>query len=226
MNLLETIRDNIICGKVDQNSKYPPQKRGEPGVAELVSQALGEGVAANDILRQGLMAGMEVVGRRFKANEIFVPEVLMAAKAMKAGMAKLQALFAKDGQPTEGTIILGTVQGDIHDIGKNLVAMMFEGAGFQVVDLGVDVSPERFIEAARGKPQAVIGLSALLTTTMLNMKRTIEAVRSAGLDNMVIIGGAPVTQQFCDEIQASAYAPDPQSAVEKIRSMLVKAPQN
>lgn len=220
MEILDAIKENVICGKVDEASKFPPAKRGMPGVAEQVQQAIDSGVPAGDILRGGLMAGMEVVGRRFKANEVFVPEVLMSAKAMKAGMLKLRAFFASGAISAEGVFIIGTVKGDIHDIGKNLVAMMFEGAGFKVIDLGVDVPPEKFIEAARENPTAVIGLSALLTTTMLNMKTTIEALHNAGATNRIIIGGAPVTQSFADEVKASAYAPDPQTAVEKARALL------
>jgi len=219
MDLLESIRENVICGKVDQASKYPPQKRGEPGVAELVKQALESGTKAEDILKGALMPGMSVVGQRFKANEIFVPEVLMSAKAMKSGMEQLRPHFTQESQDDRGVFIIGTVQGDIHDIGKNLVSMMFEGAGFQVIDLGVDVSPDKFIEAAKSSPNAVVGLSALLTTTMLNMKSTLEALRQAGLKNTVIIGGAPVTEKFAQEIGADAYAPDPQSAVERVQAM-------
>jgi 5-methyltetrahydrofolate--homocysteine methyltransferase len=219
MDLLEAIRDNVIAGKVDAASKYPPAKRGEPGVAEQVEEALKNGMNADDILRKALMPGMAVVGQRFKANEIFVPEVLMSAKAMKAGMEKLRPHFSQESQASRGLFIIGTVQGDIHDIGKNLVSMMFEGAGFQVIDLGVDVKPEKFIEAASQNPKAVVGLSALLTTTMLNMKSTVQALRDAGLKNTIIIGGAPVTEKFAQEISADAYAPDPQTAVEKVQSL-------
>lgn len=219
MDLLEQIRENVVSGKVDLASKYPPAKRGQDGVAEQVKQALEQGILAEDILKKALMPGMATVGQRFKANEIFVPEVLMSAKAMKAGMEQLRPHFSKESQAAQGIFIVGTVQGDIHDIGKNLVAMMFEGAGFKVIDLGVDVSPDKFIEAARQNPKAVVGLSALLTTTMLNMKSTIEAMRAAGLKNTVIIGGAPVTEKFAQEVQASAYAPDPQSAVERVQAL-------
>lgn len=220
MELLEAIKDNVVCGKVDAASKYPPARRGQPGVAEMVQEALDAGIPTTDILRQGLMAGMEIVGLRFKANEIFVPDVLMSAKAMKAGMEKLRATFTQGNFPSEGVIIIGTVKDDIHDIGKNLVAMMFEGAGFRVIDLGVDVAAEKFVATAQQEPKAVIGLSALLTTTMMNMKKTVEAIKAAGLPNIVLIGGAPVTQSFADEISAHAYAPDPQSAVEKVRKLI------
>lgn len=226
MDLLESIRENVICGKVDQASKYPPQKRGEPGVAELVKQALEDGVTAEEILKKALMPGMATVGQRFKANEIFVPEVLMSAKAMKSGMEQLRPHFTQESQASRGILIIGTVQGDIHDIGKNLVAMMFEGAGFRVIDLGVDVAPDKFIDAARQNPEAVVGLSALLTTTMLNMKTTLDAMRQAGLGNTVIIGGAPVTEKFAQEIQANAYAPDPQSAVERVQALAAQARNN
>ncbi len=226
MELLQAIRDNVICGKVNLAAKYPPDKRGQPGVVEQVEEALKQGIEPAVILREGLMAGMEVVGRRFKANEVYVTDVMISAKAMKAGMELLRPFFSRGGAPTEGMFIIGTVQGDHHDIGKNLVCMMLERAGVQGLDLGVDVPVEKFIAAVREHPGAVVGMSALLTTTMLNMKKTLEAMREAGLKNPVIIGGAPVSQQFCEEIAADAYAPDPYSAVEQVRRLIRQAPNN
>lgn len=217
---LGKIAENVICGRADQNAGYPPDKKGQLGVKELVQEAIDEGVAVKDILTDGLISGMDVVGKRFKANEVYVPEVLIAARAMKAGMGLLKPLLAESGIEPEGTFIIGTVKGDLHDIGKNLVLMMVEGAGYNVVDLGVDVSAEKFVEAAKENAGSVVGISALLTTTMMGMKSSLEALRAAGLDNPVIIGGAPITQSFADEIGAQGYAPDAASAVDKVKELI------
>jgi methylmalonyl-CoA mutase cobalamin-binding domain/chain len=209
----------VIRGKVNKESKYPPDLKGEDGAEELVRAALDEGVSANEILQEGLIKGMEVVGKRFQENEIFVPDVLLAAKAMRASTDILRPHFTEGEQSQSGTLIIGTVQGDLHDIGKNLVGMMVEGAGFQVVDLGVDVSPEKFVETAQANPGAVVGMSTLLTTTMPAMRRTIEALKAAGLSHDTIIGGAPVTEEYANEIEASGYAPDPPSAIDQLKQL-------
>jgi 5-methyltetrahydrofolate--homocysteine methyltransferase len=209
-----------MCGRADIKAAYPPDKKGQPGVSELVKEALEEGVSSKEILNDGLIAGMEVVGRRFKANEVYVPEVLIAARAMKAGMEQIKPLLAESGVEPVGTFIIGTVKGDLHDIGKNLVLMMVEGAGFEVIDLGIDVPPEKFIEVIKEHPNAVVGMSALLTTTMTAMKTTLEALRAADVKNPVMIGGAPVTQSFADEIGAEGYAADAASAVDKAKELL------
>jgi 5-methyltetrahydrofolate--homocysteine methyltransferase len=192
-----------------------------PKTKELAQKAVDEGIAPGKVLNEGLIVGMNEVGRRFKNNEFYVPEVLIAARAMHAGMDVLKPLLSEAEAASAGTVLIGTVKGDLHDIGKNLVAMMLEGAGFNVVDLGVDVSPEKFLEAVRDHKPKVVGLSALLTTTMPAMKTTIEALKEAGVRDSVkiMIGGAPVTQRYADEIGADGYAPDAASAVDVARSL-------
>lgn len=219
---VKDIAENVICGRADKNAAYPPSKKGQPGVRELIEEALKEDVSPTEILNEGLIAGMEVVGRRFKANECYVPEVLIAARAMKGGMAVLQPLLAGTGVKPAGTLIIGTVKGDLHDIGKNLVAMMLEGAGFKIVDLGIDVSGQKFLETVKENRGAVVGMSALLTTTMVEMKNTVDLIRSAdlGFQIPIVIGGAPVTQEYADEIGASGYAPDAASAVDLVKDLL------
>jgi 5-methyltetrahydrofolate--homocysteine methyltransferase len=197
-------------------------QRGEHTVvAELTDQAVASGLSAAQILDGGLLAGMDVVGRRFGAHEIFLPEVLLAARAMKAGVDRLRPLLVADKVPSRGTVVLGTVKGDMHDIGKNLVAIMLQGAGFEVVDLGTDVAPERFVEAVEAAEAHVVGMSALLTTTMTGMRDVVEKVREAGLAGRVkvVVGGAPVTQQFADEIGADAYGYDAANAVEVVKRL-------
>ncbi|MGC8874122.1 MAG: corrinoid protein [Chloroflexia bacterium] len=190
-------------------------------VAALVQEALRSGCSAAEVL-SGLIAGMDRVGRDFKAGELFVPEVLVAARAMHAGMAVLRPLLAETGVPRIGTYVIGTVQGDLHDIGKNLVRMMLEGAGFEVIDLGTDVAPERFVAAVQEHRPQIVGMSALLTTTMVRMRDTIEALRRAGLRDSVkiMVGGAPLTAAYAQEIGADAYAPDAATAVEVARSLI------
>jgi len=205
---LESLAQAIINGKA-------------PVAKELTEQALNEGVGPGDVLNNGLVAGMNVVGAKFKNNEFYVPEVLIAARAMKSAMEILRPKLAAGGIEPKGKVAIGTVRGDLHDIGKNLVAMMLEGAGFEIADLGVDVKPEQFVEAVNDGANAVC-LSALLTTTMPAMKETIDAMSAAGVRNKtnVLIGGAPVTQNYCDEIGADGYAPDAASAVDKTKELL------
>ena len=193
----------------------------EPAVA-LTRQALDEGLGADTIINEGLIAGMAVVGEKFKKNEFYVPEVLIAARAMHAGMDIIKPLLAESGIKPRGIVAIGTVKGDLHDIGKNLVSMMLEGGGYEVVDLGVDVSPETFVAAVRDQGVQVVALSALLTTTMPSMKDTIEAMKEAGVRGQakVMIGGAPVTQNYADEIGADGYAPDAASAVDKAAELI------
>jgi 5-methyltetrahydrofolate--homocysteine methyltransferase len=190
-------------------------------VKELVQQALGEKIAPEKILNESLLAGMDVVGKRFKANEIYIPEVLIAARAMHAGMDIIKPLLSKKTASTSIIVAVGTVKGDLHDIGKNLVCMMLEGAGFEVLDLGIDVPPEKFIDAVKNKNAKVIGMSALLTTTMTSMKGTIDALKASGLKDKVkvMVGGAPVTQSYADEIGADGYASDAASAADKAREL-------
>ncbi len=204
---LQAIADAVIKG--DRNT-----------VSAETEKALSSGVPAADVLNQGLVAGMEVVGKRFKANEIYVPEVLIAARAMKAGMALLEPALAKAGVKPVGTVVLGTVKGDLHDIGKNLVGMMLTGGGLKVVDAGTDVPPEKFVEMVKSSGAQVCAMSALLTTTMPQMGAVVQALKSAGVKVKTIIGGAPVTQSYADEIGADGYAADAASAVDVTRKLL------
>lgn len=183
-------------------------------VKESVEKALAGGVDAGTILDEGLIAGMNVIGVRFKNNEIYVPEVLIAARAMHSGMAVIKPLIANSGVQEKGTVVLGTVKGDLHDIGKNLVGMMLEGAGYTVIDLGVDNAPEKFVQAVEAHKPQILGMSALLTTTMTQMKATVEQLGPYRDQMKIMVGGAPVTQKFADDIGANAYAPDAASAVD------------
>ncbi len=204
---LQALADALIKG--DRNK-----------VVELTKKALEEGTPPKDVLEQGLIAGMAVVGRRFKANEVYVPEVLIAARAMKGGMEVLQPQLAAAGVQPVGTVVLGTVKGDLHDIGKNLVGMMLTGAGMKVVDIGVDAPAEKFVQACKEHNATVCAMSALLTTTMPQMPVVVKAVKDAGLTVKTIIGGAPVTQNFADEIGADAYAPDAASAADSCKQLM------
>jgi 5-methyltetrahydrofolate--homocysteine methyltransferase len=188
-------------------------------VKTLVQQELDAGTKPATILNEGLLQGMGIIGAKFKKNEVYVPEVLIAARAMKAGMEVLKPHLVAAGVQPLATAVIGTVKGDLHDIGKNLVGMMLEGAGFRVVDGGIDVPPEKFIELARTHGASVIGVSALLTTTMTNMKLVVDAVKESGIACKVIIGGAPVTQAYSDEIGASGYAPDAASAADLAKKL-------
>ena len=191
-------------------------------VAELIQKALNEGLTPAAVLNGGLITGMDEVGRDFKAGDLFVPEVLIAARAMHAGMDVLRPLLAEGDTPSARKYVIGTVEGDLHDIGKNLVKMMLEGAGFETIDLGTDVRPKVFVDAVREHQPGIVGMSALLTTTMVNMKATIEALEEAGLRGSVkiMVGGAPVTSAFADSIGADAYAADAASAVDVARSLV------
>lgn len=185
--------------------------------AAAVQQALDEGLTAKEVLNDGLMPGMNIIGKRFKNNEIYVPEVLIAARAMNAGITVIRPLLVDEGVEAAGTVVLGTVKGDLHDIGKNLVKMMMEGKGLKVIDLGTDVAPEAFIQAVQENNAQVIALSALLTTTMTQMKDVVEHAANSGIRETVkiMIGGAPVTDNYCRSIGADGYAPDATSAAEK-----------
>ncbi len=189
---------------------------------EKVTQALAEGIPAGTILNDGLIAAMRQVGQLFEDGEAFVPEMLIAARAMDKALVVLKPHLVEQGVAPLGRVVIGTVKGDLHDIGKKLVAMMLEGSGFEIVDLGIDVPPERFVEAVSGGGVQVVALSALLTTTMPNMKTTIDALTAAGLRDQVriIIGGAPVNQAYADQIGADGFAPDASSAVRKVRELI------
>ncbi len=193
-----------------------------PVAKELTEQAIAEGISPQEILNDGLVAGMSVVGQKFKANEFYVPEVLIAARAMQGAMQALKPALAETGAQPIGRVVIGTVQGDLHDIGKNLVAMMLEGAGFEIYDLGVDVTPEKFLDEARTSGATIVGMSALLTTTMPAMEKTIKHIREQadGEGIKVMIGGAPVTEEFANKIGADGYAPDAASAVDVAKTLV------
>lgn len=209
MEILDKISEQLQNGK-------------KKDVVALCSQALEDGVSAEEILSSGLLAGMDIIGKKFKANEIFVPQVLVAARAMNAGAELLKPYLTEEGATSKGKIVLGTVKGDLHDIGKNLVKMMLEGKGFEVVDLGVDVSPENFVQAAMESGAKIIACSALLTTTMPAMAEVVKKAEEMGVRGQIkiMIGGAPVTQEFCDSIGADAYTEDAASAAEKALELL------
>ena len=191
-------------------------------VKAATEQALEDGSTPEEILSEGLVAGMDIVGRDFRAGDLFIPEVLIAAKAMHAGMNVLRPLLTQSEASGRGKVVIGTVAGDLHDIGKNLVSMMLEGGGFEVIDLGTDVKPETFIENLQSEGAGLLGMSALLTTTMPQMKNTIEALQAAGIRDQikVMVGGAPVTEDFAKDIGADAYASDAAEAVDKARALI------
>ena len=203
MSILTEISENLQRGKAKV-------------VKELVQQAIDQGIPARQILEEGLLSGMNIVGEKFKANEVFVPEVLVAARAMNMGTTLLKPLLAESGVKATGKVCIGTVKGDLHDIGKNLVKMMMEGKGLEVVDLGVDVPPERYIEAVKNEGCQIICCSALLTTTMGVMGEVVKAAQEAGLRDKVkiMVGGAPVTDNFCQQIGADKYTPDAATAAD------------
>ena len=208
-NILEQMQTDLYDGDMD-------------AVKAATRKAIDAGMSPKEILDDGLIGGMDAVGRDFKAGDLFIPEVLMCARAMHAGLEILRPLLAESGVPAQGKLVIGTVAGDLHDIGKNLVSMMFQGAGFEVIDLGTDVSPEKFVEAVRAENADLVGMSALLTTTMPSMKATIEALSQAGLRDKVkvLIGGAPVTAKYAQDIGADSFAPDAGAAVEVARALL------
>lgn len=212
--LLVKLAECVEFGKINKTSPYPPQMKDQDGADELAKQALETGVGAQEILSEGLMPGMEKVGIKFRENKIFVPQVLMSAKAMSTAMVHLKPYFASGAAKQKGTIIIGTVLGDLHDIGKNLVSMMVEGNGYKVVDIGTDANTDKFLAALDENPDAFVGLSALLTTTMANMERITREIKEAHPETMVAIGGAPVNDAFCQKIGADNYSPDPQALVE------------
>jgi len=211
VNILNTISEELQQGK-------------DKVVSQLTNEALIKKIPPKTILDDGLIAGMNVVGQKYKAHEIFLPDVLFAAKAMYAGMDILKPLFLKNEVPTRGKIVIGTVQGDLHDIGKNLVTIMLKGAGFEIIDLGNNVSPEQFVEVAKKENASIIGLSTLLTTTMPVMKKVVDIVKDNKLAEKIkiIIGGAPVSDEFANQIGADAYCYDSTSAVETVKKIIVK----
>ena len=207
--LFEKIAERLIVGKIDE-------------VKELSQQALDQGTSPRDIIDKGLLAGMDVVGKRFKAGDMFIPEVLLCARCMHGAMDILKPLLSEADAAGVGTYLIGTVEGDLHDIGKNLVSMMLQGAGFEVIDMGTNITPQQFVDAVKEHKPTILGLSALLTTTMPKMEETIKALKEAGIRDQVKImaGGAPVTQDFVDKIGADAYGANAASATEKAKELM------
>jgi methanogenic corrinoid protein MtbC1 len=220
MELIESIAHCIEFGKINLASPYPPDMRGQEGADELTRKALEKGINPDKILKEGMVVGMDRVGKKFSENKIFVPQMLMSAKAMSAAMQYIKPFFQAGTVNRKGKFIIGTVAGDLHDIGKNLVAMMVEGAGFEVIDLGVDVKSEKFVAVLKENPGSFVGLSALLTTTMVNMEKIVADIRNEVGDTKILIGGAPLNNDFCIKIGADFYSSDPQGAVQYLNSMV------
>ena len=221
MTAEEILNKIAICverGKVNKNAPFPPDLKDQDGADELTKQAIEQGIKADEILGKGLVVGMSAIGIKFRENKVFVPEVLMAAKAMTAGMNHLRPFFQSGDVKHKGTLIIGTVMGDLHDIGKNLLGMIVEGAGWEIIDLGIDVPADKFIAALEEHPGAYVGLSCLLTTTMLNMESIVKDIKEKKPDTKILVGGAPVTDDFKNKIGADWYSPDPQGAVDYLNS--------
>ncbi len=224
MELLEQLSHCIEFGKINQASPYPPDMKGQDGADELAKMSLDQGIGANDILQKGLVPGMERVGVKFRENKVFVPQVLMSAKAMSAAMVHLKPFFASGEVERKGKFVIGTVAGDLHDIGKNLVGIMLKGAGFEVIDLGRDVPPDKFVNTAKEMKADIIGLSALLTTTLPVMKKVVELVKEKCIiDNVkIIVGGAPLSDEYAAEIGAHSYCFDGINAVDCAKRIIGK----
>ena len=219
-NLLQEISKCVEFGKTDRNSPYPPDMKGQDGADELTKSAIEAGIKPGEILEKALIPAMERVGDKFSRKVIYVPQMLMSAKAMTSAMKHIKPFFQSGETRRRGKFIIGTVAGDLHDIGKNLVAMMIEGGGWEVIDLGVDVSSDKFLKAIEINPDAVVGMSALLTTTMENMKKTVAAIREKHPGQKIFVGGAPVTMDYCRQIGADYYSPDPQGALNYLKELV------
>jgi methanogenic corrinoid protein MtbC1 len=217
--ILNKIALCVEAGKINRVSPYPPAMKDQDGADELAKKALELGCTPDEILEKALIPAMANVGNKFSRKEIYVPQMLMSAKAMNGAMTHLKPFFQSGETQRKGTFIIGTVTGDLHDIGKNLVAMMVEGGGWEVIDLGVDVSSEKFLKALNEKPRAVVGLSALLTTTMENMKKIVTDIKAKSSSSKILVGGAPVTKEYCDKIGADFYSPYPQGAVNYLNTL-------
>lgn len=217
--ILEKLIKCIEFGKINKVTPYPPEMKGEDGADELTKMALESGISPFDILHSALIKGMENVGQKYSEHKVFVPQMLISAKAMSAALKHIKPFFSSGEIQRKGVLVIGTVFGDLHDIGKNLVAMMVEGAGWEVIDLGVDVKPEKYLETIDKHPNCVIAISALLTTTMINMGTVVKTVKAKYPEKIILIGGAPVSNEFCNEIGATAYLSDPQRAVEYLNSI-------
>ena len=219
-DILQKLAFCVENGKINKVSPYPPSMKDQDGADELAKRALETGIKPDEILENALIPAMANVGNKFSRKEIYVPQMLMAAKAMSSAMVHLKPFFQSGETKRKGKFIIGTVSGDLHDIGKNLVAMMIEGGGWEVIDLGVDVSAEKFLKALDLNPGAIVGLSALLTTTMENMQKTVTAIKEKHSESKILVGGAPVTKEFCVKIGADFYSPDPQGAVNYLKQLV------
>jgi len=217
---LEKLSECVEAGKVNMATPFPPNMKDLPGADEYTQEALKEGVSPVDILNQALIPAMEKIGQKFSEHKIFVPQMLISAKAMNASMQHLKPFFQTGEVKRKGIFIIGTVFGDLHDIGKNLIAMMIEGAGWEVIDLGIDVKVEAFTAALQKNPGAIVGISALLTTTMNNMLHVVKAIKNISPETKVILGGAPLSLEFAKSIGADAYAKDPQDGVKWLDSLV------
>jgi methanogenic corrinoid protein MtbC1 len=217
--LLDSLALCVERGKVNAKSPFPPALKGQDGADEITARALAEGATPQEILTQALMVGMNRVGENFRDKKIFVPDLLMAARAMNASMVHLKPFFKNDQVRLRGTIVLGTVSGDLHDIGKKLVGMILEGAGWRIVDLGTDVSTQKFIDAVKEHPDCLVGMSALLTTTMASMEESVKQLKVTFPSTKILVGGAPLTHEFAQKIGADFYSPDPQGAVEYLNTI-------
>ncbi|MDB4303242.1 corrinoid protein [Desulfosarcina sp.] len=218
-DLLEQIGHCVEFGKINKSTPFPPEMKGMDGADELAKKALDTGIEPNDVLQKALVPAMERVGKKFSEKKIFVPQMLMSAKAMSMAMEHLKPFFQSGEVKRKGIVIIGTVVGDLHDIGKNLAAMMIEGSGWEIIDLGSDIKTEQFISELEKHPGAIVGLSALLTTTMANMEAITKQIKEEFPGTRVLIGGAPVTEKFKTQIGADFYAPEPQSAVEFLNNL-------
>jgi len=218
--ILQKLSECVEFGKINLASPYPPQMKGLPGADEITKEALEAGVTPTEILNEALITAMNKVGQKFSEHKIFVPQMLLSAKAMGASMNHLKPYFANGSVKRKGTFIIGTVFGDLHDIGKNLFSMMVEGAGWEVIDLGIDVKTEKFVDAIQQNPNAVVGISALLTTTMVNMKPVIDAIKIAVPQAKIIVGGAPLSIEFALSIGADAYGKNPQEGIQWLDSLV------
>lgn len=223
-DILEQIATCVEFGKVNKAAPYPPNMKDMDGADELTKKALEDGINANDILNLALVEGMNRVGQKFAEKKIFIPQMLMSAKAMGSAIEHLKPYFSAGEVKRKGKVILATVQGDLHDIGKNLVKMAVEGSGWEVIDLGVDTKPAKIMDELKANPGAVVSLSALLTTTMQNMKMTVEQIKAFSKETIVMVGGAPVTQEFCNNIGADFYSPNPQGAVKYLNELSTPLP--
>lgn len=219
-DILDKIAVCVEYGKLNRKVPYPPFLKEQDGVEELTQQALETGVSPHEILEAGLIRGMNNIGVKFKANQVFVPQVLMSAKAMGIGMGFLKKYFADGSVKRKGKFIIGTVEGDLHDIGKNLVSMMVEGNGYEVIDLGVNVTTERFVAAVKENPDAFVGMSALLTTTMVNMEKINLAIKEENPAVVTFAGGAPVSDEFAKSIGIDYYTEEPQALVEVLDNLI------